>query len=86
MSHSEQGHKSLQTTDDAAQRRIDELEVKLAFMEETVDTLNSQMAELPQQFDLARQAMRMMNKKLEQLQADDGQVKDSSQEAPPPHY
>lgn len=71
---------------DAGQQRIDELEMKVAFLEETVDALNSQMADLTQQFDLARQAMQMMNKKLEQLQADDGQVKDSSQEAPPPHY
>jgi len=66
--------------------RIDELEVKVAFMEETIDTLNNQMAELTLQFDIARQAMQMMNRRIEQLQSADGQVKNSADEAPPPHY
>ena len=68
------------------QERINELESRLAFLENTVDDLNSELAELSQQFTLAKRAMQMMHQKLEQMGGDQAGIKNPADEAPPPHY
>lgn len=65
-------------------QRISELEMRIAFLEDTTDGLNEQLASLTQEFSLAKQAMRLMNQRLEQAQGP--AVKDFSEETPPPHY
>ncbi|MDK2778713.1 MAG: SlyX family protein [Pseudomonadota bacterium] len=86
MSHTDESPAASGGTDTGAQQRIDELEMRVAFMEDTIDSLNSQLASLTQDFSLARRAMQMMNQRLEQMQSGDAVVKDSSEETPPPHY
>ncbi len=67
-------------------QRIDDLEVRIAFLEDTVETLNQQLADNTQAFALARQAMQMMHQRLEQMQSAESLMKDFSDETPPPHY
>lgn len=66
-------------------QRIDELESRALFMDETVEQLNLQLATLTQEFELAKQAMQLLNRRLEHMQSQPS-VKDFSEETPPPHY
>lgn len=86
MSGSKQSEQTPRIQDEQAQQRIDELEMRVAFMEDTIDALNQQLADLSLEFSLAKQAMQMMNKRLEQMQPGSGVVKDFAEETPPPHY
>lgn len=67
-------------------QRIEELEIKIAFLEENIDELNQQLNSLTQEFLLAKQAMQHMYQRLEQVQSIQGGVKDLNEETPPPHY
>lgn len=69
-----------------ANSRIEELEIRTAFLEETIDSLNQHLSDLSQEFNLAKQAMRHLHQRLEQVQQDNPVVKDFSEETPPPHY
>ncbi|MFK4753467.1 MULTISPECIES: SlyX family protein [Oceanospirillaceae] len=66
--------------------RITELETRLSYMDETVETLNDQITRLSADFTLAHQAMQLMNRRLEQLAANTGDIKSAQDDAPPPHY
>lgn len=68
------------------QNRVDELEIRALFLEDTVDALNQQVADLNREFALAKQALQMLNQRLEHLHSHQGEVKDLVDEAPPPHY
>lgn len=68
------------------QQRITELETRMAFLEDTVDTLNAQAADLSQQFTLAKRAIQMLHEKLEQASSADSGIKNPADEPPPPHY
>ena len=68
------------------QQRITELETRMAFLEDTVDTLNAQVADLSQQFTLAKRAIQMLHEKLEQASSADSGIKNLADETPPPHY
>lgn len=72
-------------TDENAQRRIDELEMRTVFMEDTIEALSRQLADITQEFALAKQAMQLLNSRLEQVQGG-GQIKNPADETPPPHY
>ena len=65
--------------------RITELEMRIAFLEDTVDGLNEQLSAITQQFGLAKEAMQLLNRRVEQMQSGPA-VKDFSEETPPPHY
>lgn len=65
---------------------IQELEIRITFLENTVDELNQQLTSVTQEFSLAKQAMRLMHKRIEQIQANDLQEDDFVEETPPPHY
>lgn len=71
---------------DQQQQRITELETRMAFLEDTVDTLNVQVADLSQQFTLAKRAIQMLHEKLEQASSADSGINNPADEAPPPHY
>ncbi len=86
MSHSSTPAESAAETIARQSERIDELEVRMAFLEDTVDVLNQQLAASTQEFALARQAMQMMHQRLEQMQSSQSLMKDFSEETPPPHY
>ena len=73
-------------SDQQQQQRITELETRMAFLEDTVDTLNTQVADLSQQFTLAKRAIQMLHEKLEQTSSADSGIKNPADEAPPPHY
>lgn len=64
--------------------RIMALEVKLAFQEDLVDTLNQVLIRQQQQVDLLQQQLRVLYQQLKSLQPSN--IADVSQEAPPPHY
>jgi SlyX protein len=79
-------HNNIRTPElERAQSRIDELETRVTYLEDTIDTLNSEIARLTQDFLIAHQAMQLMNRNIEQLAHQPG---DKSQgiEPPPPHY
>ena len=65
---------------------IQELEIRITFLENTVDELNQQLASVTQEFSLAKQAMRLMHQRLEQMHINDLNNDENSEEAPPPHY
>lgn len=71
---------------ESALARIDELEIRSAFLEDSLESLNQQLCDLSQEFTLAKQAAQHLYRRLEQLQDNQGAVKDASEEAPPPHY
>jgi SlyX protein len=73
-------------SDQQQQQRITELETRMAFLEDTVDTLNAQVADLSQQFTLAKRAIQMLHEKLEQASSTDSGIKHLADETPPPHY
>lgn len=75
-----------QLSSETHQEQIVELETRIAFLEDTVDSLNSEVADLSQQFELAKRAIQMMHQKLEQAGAGDNGIKQLSDETPPPHY
>lgn len=83
--HSPQTSTTSATEQDTDQARITELETRLLFMEDTVDKLNEELATLSHDFLLARQAMQLMNKRIEQLSKQDGPMQ-LGDEPPPPHY
>ena len=83
--HSSQSPVSSASEEERQQARITELETRLLFMEDTVDQLNEELANLSHDFLLARQAMQLMNTRIEQLLKQDGQLQ-GGDEAPPPHY
>ena len=65
---------------------IEELEIRITFLENTVDELNQQLTSVTQEFSLAKQAMRLMHKRIEQIQSNGLQEDDFADETPPPHY
>lgn len=69
---------------DASEQMI-ELQTRLVYMEETVEELNQQIAHLSAEFMLAKQAMQLMNKRVEQLMSNPISEQ-KGQEPPPPHY
>lgn len=76
------------TTSDAASvpptsDRLDEVEAKLAFAEDLVDTLNATVVRQQAQLDLLQQQLRLLHERLEELRADD--TRPPADEIPP-HY
>lgn len=70
---------------DSPSGSIEDLETRIAFLEDLVESLNQQLADMNQEFSLAKQAMRLMNQRLEQVTLQSNEKSDSP-EPPPPHY
>lgn len=64
--------------------RITELEIRQAFQEELLETLNQVVAAQQQQVELLQGQVRLLYQQLRSLQPSD--IVDPAQEPPPPHY
>ena len=64
--------------------RIMALEVKLAFQEDLVETLNQVIISQQQQLELLQQQFKLLYQQLKSLQPSN--IADVSEEVPPPHY
>ena len=74
------------SADQHSQDQITELETRITFLEDTVDTLNQELATLSADFRVAKEALKMVYAKLENLQSGDGGIRNPADEPPPPHY
>ncbi|MEK9712131.1 MAG: SlyX family protein [Thalassolituus sp.] len=66
--------------------RINELETRITYLEETVDTLNTELTTLASEYRLAKEALQLMYRKVEQLQGNGAEITNPADEPPPPHY
>lgn len=64
------------------EKRIVELEKKIAFQEKTIDDLNGEVIEQQKRID----ALERIVKQLKQQVSSEGIVKPLADEEPPPHY
>ena len=64
--------------------RLTELEIKLAFQEELVETLNQIVVTQQRELDLLQGQVRLLYQQLKSLQPSD--IALVEEEAPPPHY
>lgn len=66
-----------------AERRIEDLEVKLAYAEDLLDTLNTTVFRQQQQIDLLQEQLRMLRQQFnDTLPGEQGSLRDEI----PPHY
>lgn len=66
-----------------AERRIEELEIKLAYSEDLLDTLNTLVFRQQQQIDLLQEQLRMLRQQFnDSLPGEQGSLRDEI----PPHY
>lgn len=64
-------------------QRINDLESRLAFQDDTINTLNEVLIEQQRQIDRLERQMLLLSKRHEDLA---GHLEVQVQEAPPPHY
>ena len=64
--------------------RLTEMEIKLAFQEEMVETLNQIVAGQQRELDLLQGQVRLLYQQLKSLQPSD--IASAEEEVPPPHY
>ena len=64
--------------------RLNELEAKLAFAEDLIDTLNQTVIRQQAQLDSLQQQLRLLHQRLEDRQPDDGGR--NPRDELPPHY
>jgi len=67
-----------------SEQRIAELEMRLSFQENTIQTMSDEMAKQQQQLELLTLEVRRLNKALES--AASGPTANQADEPPPPHY
>ena len=66
--------------------RIDELESRLAFLDDTVEQLNEVIARQDQEIRLMQQRLSEVVSKLDDIGAAGGEAGDAQQHEIPPHY
>ena len=66
--------------------RITEMETRIAFLEDTVDTLNNELSALSREFRISKEALQLVYRKLEQVQSGDSGISNPADEPPPPLY
>ena len=71
--------------DVAMQQQLIELESKLAFQEDTVNSLNNELHQHQMQIKKLQQQVMLLADKLRQLPEDQG-ILSPEDEPPPPHY
>ncbi len=64
--------------------RLTNLEVKLAFQDDLLESLNRIVAAQQQQLDLLQQELRLLYQQIKTLQP--SQINTAAEEPPPPHY
>ena len=65
--------------------RLTELETKLAFAEDLLETLNQTVIRQQEQLDLQQQQLRLLHQRLQDLQPSDDETRTPRDEIPP-HY
>ena len=66
-----------------AQARLTELETKLAFAEDLLDTLNQTVARQQSQIDLLQEQLRLLHRQLQDVRPDETRT---PRDEIPPHY
>ena len=66
-----------------AQARLTELETKLAFAEDLLDTLNQTVARQQAQIDLLQEQLRLLHRQLQDVRPDETRT---PRDEIPPHY
>lgn len=66
------------------EQRIEELEMKLAFQESTIDALDQQVIKLNELVDEQQEKLRMLISKIQQVEP--SHIATQAEETPPPHY
>jgi SlyX protein len=66
------------------QEQLSNVEIKLAFQDDLVETLNQIVIGQQQQLDLLQQQVQLLYQQFKSLQPSD--IADLAQEVPPPHY
>ncbi len=66
------------------EKKIIDLETRIAFLEDTVDTLNQLVYQQAKEIDQFNQAMQNMTQHMKQVQSDISEFK--PQDEVPPHY
>jgi SlyX protein len=74
----------MSTDSQQLQSRIDDLEYKVAFQEETIDTLNHALSEQQLQLSKMQEQMQFIVGKLRSMSSSN--MADESEETTPPHY
>ena len=64
--------------------RIEQLEMKVAFHEDNIDTLNNEMFDQQRKIQLLTEQVSLLVKKLKE--AEPNQLASEEEEVPPPHY
>ncbi|MEC4725189.1 SlyX family protein [Shewanella sp. D64] len=65
-------------------QRVEDLEMKLAFQESTIEELDQQMIKLNDLLAFQQQQLRLLISKLQSVEPSN--MASQSEEAPPPHY
>ncbi|QYJ85480.1 SlyX family protein [Shewanella mesophila] len=66
------------------EQRIEELEMKLAFQESTIDALDEQVIKLNELVNDQQEKLRMLISKIQQVEPSN--MATQAEETPPPHY
>ena len=74
----------MSSVSDALERRLDEMEVKLTFIDDAVQALTSADAEQSQRIAVLERTLRDMHRELSSMRT--SQADDPQSEPPPPHY
>ncbi|MEC8444070.1 MAG: SlyX family protein [Pseudomonadota bacterium] len=73
-------------TAEGTDARIEALESRIAFLEHNVDSLTGELTELTREFLMAKEALQLLYRKLENVQSGDHGIARPEDEPPPPHY
>ncbi|MBZ2167574.1 MULTISPECIES: SlyX family protein [Marinobacter] len=71
-------------TDKNLETRMDELEVRLAFQDDIINTLSDQLAKQELELRELWEAKRLLHKQVRELSPSN--IKSEEDETPPPHY
>ncbi|MCG9713937.1 SlyX family protein [Shewanella insulae] len=66
------------------EQRIEDLEMKLAFQDDTIESLNQQVIRLNDLLAEQQEKLRLLTSKLAQVEPNN--IASQSEETPPPHY
>ncbi|QYK02127.1 SlyX family protein [Shewanella psychrotolerans] len=66
------------------EQRIEELEMKLAFQESTIDALDEQVIKLNELVNEQQEKLRILISKIQQVEPSN--MASQAEETPPPHY
>ena len=69
-----------------AESRISELESRIAYIEDTVETQNQEIVRLASELRVMKEALQLVYKKVSELEGSGGGDLSPADEPPPPHY